>query len=502
MKFSRRRKVIKHLYSITDEQKASLIKKGLPEDKINEYTSVVISYEKMSILADLYEHYEIYSFIPFTLFEYMNIDQLNNMCQWVHEYADGIITEDILKDRVKLFMKEQNQIIHNRSSIYDKLNLYMNEEIISYLDKIVISVGNRNDMLWCSSFEIKRPKNFRIFVERIEYEMKKESDLYLYDKSALKLEFYPMISPKEKVCEINLDFKELIIECPYDMDKFKQVIKSHMPELTYDPKVQYDILQQIKCQYQRNHDMNRVIKRLIYFLDGINDGDCSEILSTFLDRFQVCQMIIHEAELGNIGSIKNIIQNYDMTSGVEYFHLDGYGNIENFTDDLIHLIFSDIEDIYAFRTYVYGYEENTANQLIEPDARDRELLIKKCQENIWLEIDYEEKSLSFDDYTYSFKQCETEADLMNIFEYGNWALRDGFIYKDLAFIQQVNGGDEYWTLIKDEDTWIDFESVSFQPSIKAGKFYEFLDRIYELGVEMVERNHSRAILKDRFIRSR
>lgn len=51
------------------------------------------------------------------------------------------------------------------------------------------------------------------------------------------------------------------------------------------------------------------------------------------------------------------------------------------------------------------------------------------------------------------------------------------MYKNMAFIQQVNGGDEYWTLIHDGNKWIDYESVTFRPSIENDRFYNLVDEL-------------------------
>lgn len=33
-----------------------------------------------------------------------------------------------------------------------------------------------------------------------------------------------------------------------------------------------------------------------------------------------------------------------------------------------------------------------------------------------------------------------------LFEHGNWCMNQAFIFKNLAFINQVNGGDEWYTI--------------------------------------------------------
>ncbi|MCL2532330.1 MAG: hypothetical protein FWE40_09320 [Oscillospiraceae bacterium] len=46
-------------------------------------------------------------------------------------------------------------------------------------------------------------------------------------------------------------------------------------------------------------------------------------------------------------------------------------------------------------------------------------------------------------------------------QYGNWAIRTGFIYGNLAFVQQVNGGDEWLALRQTApDEWNSFDSIS------------------------------------------
>lgn len=111
-------------------------------------------------------------------------------------------------------------------------------------------------------------------------------------------------------------------------------------------------------------------------------------------------------------------------------------------------------------------------------------------ENGWLKRNgYEfQEGLSEEEYDYSFMRCERRLDLMKLLEHVSWAIRDGFLYEDMAFIQQVNGGDEYWTLIKHDGRWIDFESVTFRPCIARGEFYTMLDQLHDEGVQTIEKD--------------
>ena len=52
--------------------------------------------------------------------------------------------------------------------------------------------------------------------------------------------------------------------------------------------------------------------------------------------------------------------------------------------------------------------------------------------------------------------------LYKFFKHGNWCLGDAVIYKNLCFIQQVNGGDEWLTIKNFLDEAIAFESLSFE----------------------------------------
>jgi len=93
-----------------------------------------------------------------------------------------------------------------------------------------------------------------------------------------------------------------------------------------------------------------------------------------------------------------------------------------------------------------------------------EELTEKQQENDWLreggpddEVDYYPTY----DYRYGAYECLTIDELKAAFLYGNWAIRQCFTYKNLAFINQINAGDEWLTLKKFEDgRLLDFESIT------------------------------------------
>jgi len=60
-----------------------------------------------------------------------------------------------------------------------------------------------------------------------------------------------------------------------------------------------------------------------------------------------------------------------------------------------------------------------------------------------------------------------------IFQYGNWCLGQGYYFKNLCFINQINGGDE-WLTIKDDYA---FESITFNRIIREGEFLRYIQRL-------------------------
>lgn len=90
-------------------------------------------------------------------------------------------------------------------------------------------------------------------------------------------------------------------------------------------------------------------------------------------------------------------------------------------------------------------------------------LTEACQRNGWLKSGgYPWQDDPFlEEYPYSFSETGSVEALSGFFRDGNWSLRQGIVYKDLAFINQVDGGDEWWTLKNAGDRgWLDFESIS------------------------------------------
>lgn len=67
----------------------------------------------------------------------------------------------------------------------------------------------------------------------------------------------------------------------------------------------------------------------------------------------------------------------------------------------------------------------------------------------------------------SFTEVSTIDELVGKFQHCNWNVGKAFVYKNVVFINQVDGGDE-WMAIKD---WCPFDSITFGAIFKRGSKY-------------------------------
>lgn len=115
-------------------------------------------------------------------------------------------------------------------------------------------------------------------------------------------------------------------------------------------------------------------------------------------------------------------------------------------------------------------------------------IVKKCQENIWIKnngVAFYDDPFFEQDSPYVFARTETIEGLKAFFEHGNWAIRNGILYNDLLFINQVNGGDEWWTLKYDKfkREYVSFESITFRFIIERGEFEKYIKRLENATIE-------------------
>lgn len=105
------------------------------------------------------------------------------------------------------------------------------------------------------------------------------------------------------------------------------------------------------------------------------------------------------------------------------------------------------------------------------------VFFKTCQTNIWL------KAVEAD-YPYHLERYNDIEMLQKFFDHGNWSVRSAVQYKDLIFVNQVNGGDEWWTIKVVSDTeLVPFESVTMCAIIKAGEFSSYIEKMHKASVD-------------------
>ncbi len=127
------------------------------------------------------------------------------------------------------------------------------------------------------------------------------------------------------------------------------------------------------------------------------------------------------------------------------------------------------------------------NNYVSPEVHQE--LTAKCQENIWLMhggVMFEDDPWAEDDYDYSFPIAEDIPQMEAFFAHGNWAIRQGVVYGNLAFINQVNGGDEWWTLKKFDSGWLAFESMTMRLIIRDGEFSDTIGKLMRATYEQCE----------------
>lgn len=119
-------------------------------------------------------------------------------------------------------------------------------------------------------------------------------------------------------------------------------------------------------------------------------------------------------------------------------------------------------------------------------------LTEMCQRNGWLRrggyMWQDDPFLPEWDFPYNYIKASDVEGLTDYFEHGNWAIRSGIVYKDLAFIQQ-DGGDEWWTLKRGGEDWVPFESVSCGMIIEDSRerFYDYIRNMRAATVDECKR---------------
>ena len=112
-----------------------------------------------------------------------------------------------------------------------------------------------------------------------------------------------------------------------------------------------------------------------------------------------------------------------------------------------------------------------------------ERLVRKCQENPWTRVggvDFEPNGVICEhDCPYYLERYDDIEMLRLFFEHGNWSLRSAVQYKDLIFVNQVDGGDEWWGLKILDNDLLSFESISMGHIIEKNpsEWYDIMQRM-------------------------
>lgn len=127
--------------------------------------------------------------------------------------------------------------------------------------------------------------------------------------------------------------------------------------------------------------------------------------------------------------------------------------------------------------------------LLDLPKPEHDALVKKCQDNGWLKkggYDFADDPFLELDSPYSFIRAKDMDTLELFFGHSNWAIRQGILFENLAFINQINGGDEWWTLKYDDNNnkWVAFESITIHCFIENGNFRELIKRLLEAPIEL------------------
>lgn len=116
------------------------------------------------------------------------------------------------------------------------------------------------------------------------------------------------------------------------------------------------------------------------------------------------------------------------------------------------------------------------------DGVNEEKLVKRCyyegMKNDWANGRYDMEDGNFiveEDRLNENSICfiDSVKELRKFFEYGNWCLGQGIIHKDMFFLQQVNGGDEWASHKIFEDRIEQWDSTSWGHIIEKREFTKY-----------------------------
>lgn len=442
---------------------------GISQTQINKYRSCILTEEKLRYLVEIKEHHAIVEFIDFTSFEAMNVEQLSTSLNWIQEYADGWIQREGLVNKIENILAEQEKIITNMSQVDLLLKDYLTPEVFQYVDKLHIGFDDKyNNAITVQRADVLSIEGIQNELENI---IRKKDPMFFSDKEYVLFEISFF---NDEYCSLYLNTRTQDILVQYTPDQLNQLAKK---EPDKEIRSLYEKFLDIR-DLKNFTPLKRKVIELKNILNELHSPAAEKINDDIIDTYVLYNLTISRAKKGpNV--VKTFLKDYSPMEIDEYCYLNAEGNIEMIYYDRLDSLLCEVAELDEFK----GLDsmEHSRKHICRLSKQENDSLINACLENAWLS----DEDFDLSDYPFYFIKCHRKLDLMNYMSQGNWALRQGFVYKDIAFVQQVNGGDEYLTLIKKNDgKWIVFDSVSVEGSIKNNEFYSYFEKIYDRGLQM------------------
>jgi hypothetical protein len=143
-------------------------------------------------------------------------------------------------------------------------------------------------------------------------------------------------------------------------------------------------------------------------------------------------------------------------------------------------VFTDWMEAYRHALLVAGMRSGVEEVRVVPELDNelRKAWFQIGRDNPWIK-EAQDPPFRID----SFVGCYTVEELEERLSHTNWSLGTVFFYRDLCFINQINGGDEWLTIRHG----IAFESITFEGIIERGEFASLITRLLTASREQCER---------------
>ncbi len=120
------------------------------------------------------------------------------------------------------------------------------------------------------------------------------------------------------------------------------------------------------------------------------------------------------------------------------------------------------------------------SRIDEEESNEQDLIekwLKIGKRNLWIRNAYDPPFTKE-----SFCRCETLEDLYSELSKGNWCLAQAFYFENIAFINQIDGGDE-WLVIRNA---LPFESITAR-YFNFDKLVDFYNRVVKATDEKLKK---------------